>query len=230
MVRRGWTWLRSEAGLRVTTVASIAANVLIVITGGAVRLTASGLGCPTWPRCTDDSLVRTRRDRRARPDRVHEPDADVRPVRRGGGHPRRRHRATAPDLAGRVGAGRHPGPGRPRRHQRPHAPQPVGGVGPPAAVDGHPVRHRRVVVAGPPRPAARRIRRAARSPARPGGVAGPAGGRIHRVDAGGRDDRHRQRPARRVGQRGRPAASTATGWRRPRRPSCTPTWSWCSSG
>jgi heme a synthase len=59
LVRRGWTWLRSDAGLRVTTVASIAANVLIVITGGAVRLTASGLGCPTWPRCTDGSLVRT---------------------------------------------------------------------------------------------------------------------------------------------------------------------------
>ncbi len=57
--RRGWTWLRSDAGLRVTTVASIAANVLIVITGGAVRLTASGLGCPTWPRCTDGSLTRT---------------------------------------------------------------------------------------------------------------------------------------------------------------------------
>ncbi len=56
---RGWTWLRSDAGLRVTTVASIAANVLIVITGGAVRLTASGLGCPTWPRCTDGSLTRT---------------------------------------------------------------------------------------------------------------------------------------------------------------------------
>ena len=24
-----------------------------------MRLTGSGLGCPTWPRCTDDSLVRT---------------------------------------------------------------------------------------------------------------------------------------------------------------------------
>jgi cytochrome c oxidase assembly protein subunit 15 len=26
---------------------------VLVVTGGAVRLTASGLGCPTWPRCTD---------------------------------------------------------------------------------------------------------------------------------------------------------------------------------
>jgi cytochrome c oxidase assembly protein subunit 15 len=32
----------------------------IVVTGGAVRLTASGLGCPTFPRCTDSSLVPTR--------------------------------------------------------------------------------------------------------------------------------------------------------------------------
>jgi len=31
----------------------------LVVTGGAVRLTASGLGCPTWPRCTDTSLVNT---------------------------------------------------------------------------------------------------------------------------------------------------------------------------
>jgi cytochrome c oxidase assembly protein subunit 15 len=30
-----------------------------VVTGGAVRLTGSGLGCPTWPKCTDDSLTAT---------------------------------------------------------------------------------------------------------------------------------------------------------------------------
>jgi cytochrome c oxidase assembly protein subunit 15 len=30
-----------------------------VITGGAVRLTGSGLGCPTWPRCTDESYTST---------------------------------------------------------------------------------------------------------------------------------------------------------------------------
>lgn len=34
-------------------------QILIVVTGGAVRLTASGLGCPTWPTCTEDSLVNT---------------------------------------------------------------------------------------------------------------------------------------------------------------------------
>ncbi len=35
------------------------ANGLIVVTGGLVRLTGSGLGCPTWPRCTGDSFVTT---------------------------------------------------------------------------------------------------------------------------------------------------------------------------
>jgi cytochrome c oxidase assembly protein subunit 15 len=35
------------------------ANGVIVVTGGLVRLTGSGLGCPTWPRCTDDSFVAT---------------------------------------------------------------------------------------------------------------------------------------------------------------------------
>ncbi len=39
--------------------ANLVANVLIVLTGGAVRLTASGLGCPTWPRCTSESFVTT---------------------------------------------------------------------------------------------------------------------------------------------------------------------------
>jgi cytochrome c oxidase assembly protein subunit 15 len=49
---------------RITPIAfrrlAIAAAVLlaaIVVTGGAVRLTDSGLGCPTWPRCTATSVV-----------------------------------------------------------------------------------------------------------------------------------------------------------------------------
>jgi cytochrome c oxidase assembly protein subunit 15 len=37
--------------------ATLVANIGIVLTGGAVRLTASGLGCPTWPRCTEDSFT-----------------------------------------------------------------------------------------------------------------------------------------------------------------------------
>ena len=55
-----WRWLRSARALLIFSIASVVANVLIVLTGGAVRLTASGLGCPTWPRCTAGSLVRTR--------------------------------------------------------------------------------------------------------------------------------------------------------------------------
>ncbi|GAA3745160.1 COX15/CtaA family protein [Leifsonia bigeumensis] len=37
--------------------ASLATEIAIVGTGGSVRLTASGLGCPAWPLCTPDSLV-----------------------------------------------------------------------------------------------------------------------------------------------------------------------------
>ncbi|MBU2075638.1 MAG: COX15/CtaA family protein [Actinobacteria bacterium] len=37
--------------------ASLVANTGIVVTGGAVRLTGSGLGCPTWPRCTEEDFT-----------------------------------------------------------------------------------------------------------------------------------------------------------------------------
>lgn len=37
--------------------AAVVANTVIVLTGGLVRLTGSGLGCPTWPKCTDESFV-----------------------------------------------------------------------------------------------------------------------------------------------------------------------------
>ncbi|WP_343061370.1 COX15/CtaA family protein [Nocardioides luti] len=42
---RGWGW------------ASLVANGVLVVTGGVVRLTGSGLGCPTWPRCTEESFT-----------------------------------------------------------------------------------------------------------------------------------------------------------------------------
>jgi heme a synthase len=45
--------------VRRLALASLVANVVIVLTGGAVRLTGSGLGCPTWPKCTDDSYTTT---------------------------------------------------------------------------------------------------------------------------------------------------------------------------
>ena len=44
---------------RQITLFNLAANIGIVITGGAVRLTGSGLGCPTWPKCTEDSYHAT---------------------------------------------------------------------------------------------------------------------------------------------------------------------------
>ncbi|WP_432987497.1 COX15/CtaA family protein [Dactylosporangium sp. CA-233914] len=53
-------WLERPSTLRRAALASLVANIGIVCTGGLVRLTGSGLGCPTWPRCTDDSYVTTR--------------------------------------------------------------------------------------------------------------------------------------------------------------------------
>lgn len=38
---------------------ALATNILIVFTGGLVRVSGSGLGCPTWPRCDADSFVPT---------------------------------------------------------------------------------------------------------------------------------------------------------------------------
>ncbi len=43
--------------LRPATFATVVATGAIVVTGAAVRLTDSGLGCPTWPRCTAASVA-----------------------------------------------------------------------------------------------------------------------------------------------------------------------------
>ena len=51
------SWTLSRPTMKRLAVALLVANVVIVVTGGAVRLTSSGLGCPTWPRCTDQSFV-----------------------------------------------------------------------------------------------------------------------------------------------------------------------------
>lgn len=48
-------WLRAR--LVPIAFANLIANIGIVVTGGAVRLTGSGLGCPTWPQCTSGSYV-----------------------------------------------------------------------------------------------------------------------------------------------------------------------------
>jgi cytochrome c oxidase assembly protein subunit 15 len=53
-------WLGAPRVLRELALASVVANVVIVVTGGAVRLTGSGLGCPTWPKCSRSSLTPTR--------------------------------------------------------------------------------------------------------------------------------------------------------------------------
>jgi heme a synthase len=49
----------SPATVSRLALANAIANGAIVVTGGLVRLTGSGLGCPTWPRCTDESFVAT---------------------------------------------------------------------------------------------------------------------------------------------------------------------------
>ena len=53
-------WTPDPVTVRRATLAALVMSVVIVITGGAVRLTASGLGCPTWPTCSGDSLLGTR--------------------------------------------------------------------------------------------------------------------------------------------------------------------------
>ncbi len=67
---RGWATITARLGLRADVVtrpstvgmrrlaaAGIAVNAFIVVSGGLVRVTKSGLGCPTWPRCTPESLL-----------------------------------------------------------------------------------------------------------------------------------------------------------------------------
>ena len=56
-----YQWLPSSIGARIRVVVwlSLVTEILIVGTGGAVRLTGSGLGCPTWPTCVTGSLVPT---------------------------------------------------------------------------------------------------------------------------------------------------------------------------
>lgn len=46
-------------GVRAAAIAALIANVVIIATGGLVRLTGSGLGCDTWPKCTPDAFTTT---------------------------------------------------------------------------------------------------------------------------------------------------------------------------
>jgi cytochrome c oxidase assembly protein subunit 15 len=52
-------WTPTPRTVRRAALSAVVMAVIIVVTGGAVRLTGSGLGCPTWPKCTDDSLTAT---------------------------------------------------------------------------------------------------------------------------------------------------------------------------
>ena len=47
----------SPARYRSITGTALVALVVIVITGAAVRLTGSGLGCSDWPTCEEDQLI-----------------------------------------------------------------------------------------------------------------------------------------------------------------------------
>lgn len=52
-------WHLALPAVRRAAVATLVMNVVIVVTGGLVRLTGSGLGCPTWPDCAPGSLLPT---------------------------------------------------------------------------------------------------------------------------------------------------------------------------
>lgn len=56
---RAWdaVWNPTAGSMRLLALLGVAVNAGIIFTGGTVRLTKSGLGCPTWPKCTGDSLV-----------------------------------------------------------------------------------------------------------------------------------------------------------------------------
>ncbi|MFJ9589738.1 COX15/CtaA family protein [Streptomyces acidicola] len=52
-------WTPAPGTVQRAALAALVMSVVIVVTGGAVRLTGSGLGCPTWPKCTEDSITAT---------------------------------------------------------------------------------------------------------------------------------------------------------------------------
>jgi heme a synthase len=47
----------SQAALRRWALAGVVTSALIIMTGAAVRLSQSGLGCPDWPACTAHSIA-----------------------------------------------------------------------------------------------------------------------------------------------------------------------------
>jgi cytochrome c oxidase assembly protein subunit 15 len=61
VLERLWAWFPSTVSRKTRALAwlSLTLQVVLIGTGGAVRLTASGLGCPTWPNCSAGSFVPT---------------------------------------------------------------------------------------------------------------------------------------------------------------------------
>jgi len=56
----GDRWRPSPPTVQKLALAALIANIAIVASGGLVRLTDSGLGCPSWPNCAGSSVVPTR--------------------------------------------------------------------------------------------------------------------------------------------------------------------------
>lgn len=50
-------WAPTPAAMRRIALAGVLSTAVIIVTGAAVRLSKSGLGCPDWPQCTRSSLV-----------------------------------------------------------------------------------------------------------------------------------------------------------------------------
>lgn len=50
---------RSPRWVRAIYIANLVAQMGIVVTGAVVRITGSGLGCPTWPECVEGSITPT---------------------------------------------------------------------------------------------------------------------------------------------------------------------------
>jgi hypothetical protein len=59
-VARRWAaavWDPTPVSMRRIALAGVISSAVIIMTGAAVRLSKSGLGCPDWPQCTRSSLV-----------------------------------------------------------------------------------------------------------------------------------------------------------------------------
>jgi heme a synthase len=50
-------WSPTPVTVRRWALAAVVVNAGITVSGAAVRVTKSGLGCPTWPRCTPGSFI-----------------------------------------------------------------------------------------------------------------------------------------------------------------------------